>query len=259
MRNNLYSARIAWLLAVTAATPIFASPVTVTGGFTSFEGLIGGCGQFTSTINGRDVSPTGCDPLAGSLVQTLVTFSSTPSVEFSQRQFFETTDNLRNLISFAPAGPQEVAAPGTRFLLGILTYENGIWNGHASLHLTLTTVSTNPLLNGHTLDTILQLRLTSNVGSFGQNADYIYFPSYPDTGSLRAYELFDSPTGTNASTAELWGIIGSLIPTDFANPQGGGFVSGSVTDDPGSSVPEPGTCLLTGVALVGLLRSRSRR
>ncbi len=210
-------------------------------------------------MNGQNVTPeTGCDPQT-SLKQVSIPFPSTPSVTFSQRQFWETTDNLRNVISFSPAGPQEVAAVGNRFLLGTVYYENGIWNGHADFRLTLTTSSTNPLFHGHILDTILHLQLTSNAGSPEQNADYIYFPAYVGMGSLRAYELSDSPTGSNAASARIYGKIGSLIPTDFADPQGDGFVSSSVTDDPGSTVPEPGAWVLTGVSLLALMRRPSRR
>ena len=85
--------------------------------------------------------------------------------------------------------------------------------------------------------------------------------------SIRAYELADSPNGSNSVSVDLFGKFGSLDLTRFDNVTGGGFLDVSLTSDlggppppPPPSVPEPATLTLMGAGMIGLaaVRRRSR-
>jgi MYXO-CTERM domain-containing protein len=97
----------------------------------------------------------------------------------------------------------------------------------------------------------LRLTITPNQVTHtpGQNADFVWFENASGLGSIRAYELEDSPNGSNTVTLELHGRISSLDPTAFANATGGGFIHPSV-----EPIPEP-----AGLALLGLLAAWSHR
>src|SRR5437016_10688275 len=125
MRISVTTRVLAWvcLLAPIGAQSAVAAAVSITGGFTSYDGSVGGCGQYVSTINGQNVTPaTGCNSSFEKALQ--MTFPATQSVEFSERQFFETSDKVHNLVSFSPSAPQQVAAVGDRFLWGTVTFAN---------------------------------------------------------------------------------------------------------------------------------------
>jgi hypothetical protein len=97
------------------------------------------------------------------------------------------------------------------------------------------------------LDDSITVNITPNIFSVPEtaqqivnNADCISFTDFQAAGSLCANELQDGPT--NLISADVDAKIGSLIPVDFSNPQGSGFIT------PGTSaVPEP-----RGMALAGL-------
>ena len=252
------------ILMVLGVPQASASLVSVTGGFNGYSGLVGGCGQFHTSINGQDVTPTsGCDPSAFTAPLTL-SFAATSSVTFFGSQFG--TDLTHNMIAFTPAAPQDVAGVGSIFDLGTLSFTNGIWfgtNAAATFHITLTTVSSDPALNGKVLDDSITLFITPNDFSTpktpAENADFIYFTSFSGIGSERVYELNDSPTGSNTGSGELFGKIGSLIPTSFKNPTGAAFIDAGVGAEPSAAVPEPGTIGLLGLGLLGLgMASRKR-
>lgn len=238
------------------AQPASASLVQIVGGFTSFSGNVGGCGGFISTtINGIDVTPTtGCDPVTFQAPLTM-SLGTAQSVKFSTQPWYESTDQLRNLIAFTPAPPQQVAAKGDIFWMGTFTFENGIWNGYANFQLSLKTSSLDPLFNGHPMDVTVQLLLTSNTGTPQQNADTIYISEYTSLGSFRVYELADSPIGTNVGKVQLYGKIGSLIPVYFTDPDGG-FLNSSVTAELDSPVPEPATWFAGLAMAVGWIARR---
>jgi hypothetical protein len=72
-------------------------------------------------------------------------------------------------------------------------------------------------------------------------------------GSIRAYELADSPTGGNTVTFNLYGTLGSLDPVRFGDVAGGEFADSSTTNalgGPTNSVPEPGSLVTLSAGLL---------
>jgi hypothetical protein len=244
-------ARNRWLTSISLvsvffilSTPTQATPVTVTGGFTSFSGAVGAGGQFETLINGAVVCPNaGCQEIIGDL--SLAFGSPVASVDF--RNSTSGSANEPNLVMFTPAAPQDVIL-GQEFLLGTFTYRNGIWFTDPTFGFTLTTSSSDTSLDGQVFSDSLHLTITGNAASNTpeQNADFLSFVVRSDLGSVRGYELSDSPNGSNIVTADFYGRIGSLIPTRFANAQGGGFLDPSVGVLPAA---EPGTLALLGIGI----------
>jgi len=236
------------------SAPTQATPVTVTGGFTSFSGTVGAGGQFETLLNGVVVCPdAGCQEAIGNL--NLIFASPVDSVDFRNSSFG--SPNEPNLVSFTPAPAQDVSL-GQEFLLGTFTYRNGIWFTDPTFGFTLITQSSDPILDGHVFSDSLHMTITGNLTSNTpvQNADFFKFVGREDLGSFRAYEITDSPTGSNVVTADFYGRIDSLIPTRFANAQGGGFLHPSVGALPAA---EPGTLALLAVGLGMIARARVYR
>jgi len=130
-----------------------------------------------------------------------------------------------NYVHFTP-GPAQDVQRGDTFFLGSFSYRNGAWFGLSTetrFHITLTTVSTDSSLNGHVLsdDVVLYITPTVTGNAPEQNADFLYFSDFTNLGSVRAYEAFDSPTGTNVVNVGLHGRIGSLIATEWGLASGG--------------------------------------
>jgi hypothetical protein len=236
-----------------------AATITVSGVFTGYEGPAGGCGQYTTIINQVDVTPSVCDP-STFFGQIDIGLGDTPAVEFYGNQFG--TDLTHNALAFVPAGPQEIGALGQEILLGYLQYTNGTWFGIGEVgafDLRLTTSSSDPLFDGHTLvdKVLLLVTPTDTTASPEQNADFVYFATFSTLGSFRVYESFDSPTGSNTGLVPVYGTISSIIPTRFGDAQGAGFVDPGISLEP-TSVPEPGTQLLMTSALAVALRRWQR-
>jgi hypothetical protein len=239
-----------------------ASPVTVTGGFTSFDGLVAGnITGITQTLNGVPLcADAGCSFTDNAHVD----FALTGTVEFQSQS---PSPNPINIISFTPAATQDVSTtvPTNTFLLGSILFQNGIWSGgNASFGFTLTTHSPNSALNNQTFTDILHYTLTPNDfvnHTPNQNADFISFTGNPLLGSGRAYELNDTPDSVNLNKVkfDVFGRITSLHLdlTSFANPVGG-FLDPGVGLQP-TNVPEPSTLLLFGLSLVGLVAWRWKR
>jgi hypothetical protein len=79
---------------------------------------------------------------------------------------------------------------------------------------------------------------------------------HPELGTMSVYEAEDSPTHTNFGSIDLYGKIGSLIPTEFLNPVGGVFVGPAVVVTP---TPEPATLALLASGLIGLAGLKRKR
>ena len=120
-------------------------------------------------------------------------------------------------------------AVGGEFLLGTFSFLNGEWWAASPIHdftMEMVTHSSDGALNGHVFSDTLILNITFNGGPPENKADFFYFAGRPDLGSMRVYENQDGLS--NYGTVELYGKIGSLIPTRFANPTGGVFLDPSI-------------------------------
>ena len=204
-----------------ASAPVWAVPISVTGGFTSLNSIVFGSGQ--TLVNGSVACPdAGCQAAFG-----------VANLEFGtplQSVVFENALNEPNSIGFTPAASQDVTGtgPSNTFLLGTLTFTNGTWNGDSAFGFELTTHSSSPTFDEQTLTDTLQLLLTPNDfvnGTADENADFVFFSGNPLIGSVRAYEPEDSPTGSNVFSVDLLGYIDSLHLSAFINPSGGGFIN----------------------------------
>ena len=74
---------------------------------------------------------------------------------------------------------------------------------------------TNPLFDAKSITDTLVMQVTPNTFGFGANtpdvnADFVFFSGSPVLGSVRAYELTDSPTGSNSVTVGLFGYVDDL-------------------------------------------------
>ncbi|HEX2542422.1 MAG TPA: PEP-CTERM sorting domain-containing protein [Caldimonas sp.] len=245
------------LVALLGAAGAAAAPVTVTGGFTSFS-TSAGFGMGAATLNGAPLCPTaGCSTSLGPVSETFATPLSSV--------VFEVIGTPSNEVRFTPAGPVEVSGTGPShvFLLGTLLFTNGLGSAlDASFGFTLTTHSPAAALDNQTVSDTLRMTVTTNdfaVGTPAQNADFVWFMSdiTSPLGSLRAFELQDSPTGTNTATAKVFGYIDSLHLSGFADATGG-FIDPGIDLQPTAAVPEPETyaLMLAGLGLLGLARAR---
>jgi hypothetical protein len=166
-------------------------------------------------------------------------------------------------------------AVGERFLLGYLTYTNGLFLTSTFLGPILTqTVGATDVLARYTqsFSDRVKLEVTQNFGTAEQNADIVSFEGRPDLGSLRVYE-------GQAGAIQLFGMFGSLDLFSFGNvvsAPGSGFYFPTVGTVPSDFVPtltgdgtfipaapaapEPATMTLLGSALaLTILRRRGNR
>lgn len=236
------------------ASPAAASLVNVTGRITHFSGTVGYDNQFYTYFD-TGSGPTLICPDAGCLpgISIANVNLNTPSVEFWSS--LAGTDNTHNELAFASAAAEDVGL-GQEFLWGSITYTNGIWFTDPVFDVEFTSHSADPAFDGHVFTDTVHLFITTNNAALtpAQNADFVYFVGHPELGSIRAYELGNSPTGSNSVTVEFYGHINSLDPDRFANPTGGGFLSPSI-----EPLPEPaGLESLALLLLAGLAAARRR-
>ena len=230
---SVLAASLAW------PAPKAAAQVTVSGSFSSYTGGA----SATATINGVALSGT-----------SVTEFKFSPS---AQVDFVDGFNNA-NQLKFISSGVQQVAAVGDEFLLGRILYTNGDWSlGAASFHVRFTTSSPVAAFDGHVFDDAFSMFVTPNsrVQTPLQNADFVYFASRPDLGSIRVFEAFDSP-GNNTGSVSFYGRIGSLIPSRFADPVGGATIVPSVA---AILAPEPSALALTASGLMVLMLAVRRR
>jgi hypothetical protein len=242
------------LLAGPAST--IAAQVTVTGGFTSFQGP-GAQAPATASVHvntgGGNVNyaPTtdlngdgyGLGPKLMFSPVTTLTFGCTT---LSGLDFCNAGDNE---FSFAGLGPQDVSGtgPANPFLLGVLTVTDGSWFPNVfpgdgtlltSIGFQLTTSSADAAFNNQTLDAVINFE-----SIFPNKGDVICFSGITVDQSAECQTI---PNSLNSAARvsrsfNLYGYIGSLH-------------LGAV-----QAVPEPGTLALLSLGLAGLGLSRRRK
>jgi hypothetical protein len=277
---------------------------TITGGFTTFSGNVDGSASPTY-IRAFPNSQVGCDgpgcsdPLAffsqicpdagcsaasGMATNVPITFAGSPTSfltfeAFSCPPSIPVCANTPNELDFVPANLTLLSFYSSPALLGTFTFSNGTWTGDADFGITITATDIAAPHNSYTFNGYIHMGLTPNDyvnNTPQQNADYVYLEGSnglpvtnslaPDgLGSVRAYELPDSPTGSNTVTFNLYGVLGSLDPVSFGDVSGGGFADISTTNalggPPNGTVPEPASLglLVAGIlaaTLTKFLRSR---
>ena len=267
-----------------------ADDISITGSFTSFSGVVLGNDSFYEFCPGSScggilppggsfatkICPdTGCGSVVAGMA-TNVPINGDPTSNKTPQLFFFSTANTQNGLIFQAAhDPGSTflndVNPNGKFNLGTLTYINGIWTGDADFGFSIVANDVT-IHRTERFDGFIHLGLTPNTGTPQQNADFIYFRNAAGQPvvnpltltalpSIRAFELADSPTGSNSVTVDLSGMFGSLDLTDIDNATGGGFIDVSLTTDlggPPSQVPEPGTFALlgSGILLLGAMKKK---
>jgi hypothetical protein len=234
-------------------TPVQGATVTTYFRFLSFSGAVGSDGQFETFVDGVSVCPdAGCGTGIG---VANIALPGGPGVSFYNTSFGVSA--LENEI-YLTSNPDQDVTLGVPFLAGWLSYTNGIWFTDPVFEIDAVTQSLDdPAFDGFVFEDVLQLSITPNTGTPHQNADFLHLVNSPFAGSVRAFELADSPTGGNSVTAELWMTINSLHLDGFRNGTGDGFLDPSIELAP--TVPEPGTVACVGIGLALLGGSRRRR
>lgn len=241
---------------VIASGSASAATVSVTGGFTSFQTpFVQSEGSGGSVLNGVPLCATAGCAVGG---PASVTFSARPSVSFQVVN--PNAPAPENVVRFVAAAPQEVISVGDEFLLGILTFTNGIWTSlEASFGFRLTTQSDDPAFDNKVLSDTLRMVVSDNTQATPEaRADFVFFDRFRQVGSLRAFELAD---GGNTASARLFGRIGSLVPTrmELVPGETGGFVSPDTPDLPPIPLPATAWMLFGALGALGAVRAVSRR
>jgi hypothetical protein len=254
------------------ATPSLAAKISLSGGFTNFYTPFAygteadGPNTVKNYVNGQQLCPAVDCKVDGEAYMDFA--SPVTSVAFKIVVSGQTW--TENLVSFAPATNQDVFGfgPSNKFLFGRLTYANGIWSAPVRLSFNLTATSPDYPSASYDFEVsdVLVVQGTFNLpgNTPEQNADFVYLDNNTGLGSLRAYELADSPTNSNVVSADIYGYLDSLHFAELANAEGAGFIDPGTALEP-TPVPEPATwrMMLGGLGAFSLLgirrRVRSRR
>jgi hypothetical protein len=262
-----------------------ADPVSITGGFTQYIGPVeqpsalgyqSVFGRFGYTL---PASPTEAIPgldyaytrgIGQGYVGLTGAFTApAPSVEFYRDRAIDPP--VHNRIEFAPTQAADVQV-GDVFKLGTFSFTNGDWLGDfpdGRFLFQMQTLSSTPALNNHVFNGSLNFHITTGCSADYQtcstdpdaNADYFYVEGHPEFGYIGVYETAFLPAaGSNTGSIDLYGKIGSLIPTGFANAQGVGLLADipQVNNLPAVAEPSPALLFLGGMATLALTRRRLR-
>jgi hypothetical protein len=246
-------------LAATLSLPAraAASPVTITASFNTYTSWTLDPALRPSKANGTALIDGG-GPAVGNnglfdyFLSQPIALGGVTRVDFA----YDDPPNLTNTIEFTGVTDLDVAV-GQIFNFGIFTFTNGLWFPQADIDFTLTTHSTNLALDNHSFSGTLRIVSVSDSEEPFAEADYFYVtgPSGLALGSCRVFDqAFQPPSNPgNVGICAMAGKIGSLIPTGWVAMNDAAFVNSSVTDDlatAATTVPEPGTLVLTGIGLV---------
>jgi len=205
----------------------------------------------------------------------------------------DATDRPNNL-RFDPV-PFSGVNYGDEFLLGYLTFTNGLWRLNTETILlniqTLDSANPRPPVAGGPATSsftqsgqyLLSLLTTDNIGDDAQNADILFISPVTGgggvSGTLGSLRVFER----RSATVELYARFGSLNLSRFGavtSPTGSGFVYNGCTDcliqpgfNPnatgngtffpaaptvGSEVPEPSSVVFVGLGILGMVGVRRR-
>ena len=256
-----------------------ATPVTVTGTFTSFTSDMADS-AVAPVVNGVSLTSSGSSGSTGfNYTSNPVIFSSpTTRLDFIRNPPITPGVWPVNAFEFIPnAGSSDVVS-GQTFSLGTFRYTNGQWFPRADIGFTLTTHSAEPSFDGITLSGTMRLISTSvgDVAPFNpyDEADFFYLLDNPSLGSARVFEAANfhtslQPSGNPGNTGDfaLTGFIGSLHPNGFVPLNAAGFTTRSIVGGPVDlstihpPIPEPESyaMLLAGLGLLGVVAHRKHQ
>jgi hypothetical protein len=253
-------------------SPAISALVSVDANFSSFR-----MGAFISAegtarnglaVNGIAVNVCGADPSCANAVanplNTIVPISGS-SVSFGYNANQTPFSPVINSFSFTSSVEQVNGfGPLNKFRLGNISFTNGQFYPLAFIQIGFSTVSSDPLYNGKTLQASVVLDTNSVPAPRDPFEEADYFTVQDPTGvvstnlgSVRVFDNFACPPGTtvgqscNTGAVDVFGYLTNqqtLQISSFENATGGAFTNSSVGTIL-SPVPEPENVVLM---LVGL-------
>ncbi|MDA8133867.1 MAG: choice-of-anchor K domain-containing protein [Desulfobacteraceae bacterium] len=238
-----------------------STATATTFSFNSYTGIIGfrylvfdDTDPYYGTINGVEFTESDIDESLGTVT---IDWGDDYVVEYfrGQRRFEPPCPEIifgSSVLRFE-ASENSNYAVGEEFLLGTLTFTNGIWNSFvhgegSAFSFTITASSESANLYDQVFSgTLMMFTNINSADSPEERADWFYIQEKPGLGSVRVFEFSD---GDSTGTVELWGAFGSLDLVELKNPGGGAFLDSSITPDI-SPVPEPSTIMLFCFGILG--------